>query len=84
MFQLSTDEADRLRSQSVTLKGSRGRHRKYLPHAFTEHGVAMLATVLHSDRAVHVSVEIVRAFIRLRRAFESHSAARQEARGSPP
>lgn len=72
MFQLSTVEADRLRSQSVTLKGSRGRHRKYLPHAFTEHGVAMLATVLRSDRAVHVSVEIVRAFIRLRRALEPH------------
>jgi hypothetical protein len=72
MFQLTTGEAVRLRSQFVTLKGSRGRHRKYLPYAFTEHGVAMLATVLHSDRAVHVSVEIVRAFIRLRRTLESH------------
>ena len=73
MFQLTADEAARLRSQIVILKGSRGRHRKFLPYAFTEHGVAMLATVLRSDRAVHVSVEIVRAFIRLRRALESHS-----------
>ena len=73
MFQLTPEEAARLRSQIVILKGSRGRHRKFLPYAFTEHGVAMLATVLRSDRAVHVSVEIVRAFIRLRLAFESHS-----------
>lgn len=72
MVQLTTNEAARLRSQTVTLKRSRGRHRKYLPYAFTEHGVAMLATVLRSARAMHVSIEIVRAFIRLRRALESH------------
>jgi len=72
MFHLTADEAARLRSQSVTLKRSRGQHRKYLPHAFTEHGVAMLATVLRSERAVQVSIEIVRAFIRLRKALESH------------
>src|SRR5712691_9077804 len=76
MFQLTTEEAVRLRSQIVTLKGtrkrSRGRHRKYLPYAFTEHGAAMLATVLRSHRAVRVSIEIVRAFIRLRQVLESH------------
>ena len=66
MFQLTADEANSLRSQSVTLKTGRGRHRKYLPYAFTEQGVAMLSSVLRSDRAVHVNIEIMRAFVRLR------------------
>jgi len=51
MFQLTTDEAERLRSQSVTLKVGRGLHRKYLPYVFTEQGVAMLSTVLRSPQA---------------------------------
>jgi hypothetical protein len=72
MFRLTADEVGRLRSQFVILKGSRGRHRKFPPYAFTEHGVAMLATVLRSNKAVQVSVEVVRAFIRLRRTLESH------------
>jgi hypothetical protein len=67
MFQLTTEEADLLRSQIVTLKPGRGRHRKYRPHAFTEQGVAMLSSVLRSPRAVQVNVEIMRAFVRLRR-----------------
>ena len=73
MFQLTAEEVAFLRSQSVILRVARGQHFKYRPHAFTEHGVAMLATVLRSDRAVDVSVEIVRAFIRLRRSLESHN-----------
>ena len=72
MFQLTADEAGRLSSQFVTLKRARGQHRKYLPNVFTEHGVAMLATVLRSERAVQMSIEIVRTFIRLREALESH------------
>jgi ORF6N domain len=56
-----------LRSQTVTLDGGRGRHRKYLPHAFTEQGVAMLSSVLRSPRAVRVNIEIMRAFVQLRR-----------------
>lgn len=48
MFQLTAEEATRLRSQIVTLKTGRGEHRKYLPYAFTEQGVAMLSSVLHS------------------------------------
>jgi hypothetical protein len=64
MFQLDRDEAGLLRSQIVTLKPSgqsrQGRHRKYLPHAFTEQGVAMLSSVLRSKRAVQVNVEIMR------------------------
>lgn len=50
----------------------RGRHRKYLPYAFTEQGVAMLSSVLRSRRAVKVNIEIVRAFVRLRRMLQSN------------
>lgn len=66
MFQLTDEEARSLRSQTVTLKIGRGQHRKYLPYAFTEQGVAMLSSVLHSARAVQVNIEIMRAFVRLR------------------
>jgi phage regulator Rha-like protein len=67
MFQLTEEEAARLRSQFVTLKPGRGQHRKYLPYVFTEQGVAMLSSVLKSERAVQVNVEIMRAFVRLRK-----------------
>lgn len=66
MFQLTEEEDVRLRSQIVTLKPGRGQHRKYLPYVFTEQGVAMLSSVLKSERAVHVNIEIMRAFVRLR------------------
>jgi hypothetical protein len=66
LFQLTDEEAAFLRSQFVTLKPGRGRHRKYLPYAFTEQGVAMLSSVLRSPRAVRVNIEIMRAFVRLR------------------
>jgi len=66
MFQLSAEESLALRSQIVTLERGRGRHRKYLPYAFTEQGVAMLSSVLKSERAIRVYVEIMRAFVRLR------------------
>ena len=55
MFQLTTEEAALLRSRIVILETGRGRHRKYMPFAFTEHGVAMLSSVLRSPRAVQVS-----------------------------
>ena len=73
MFQLTADEGALLRSQTVTLKPGRGRHRKYLPYAFTEQGVAMLSSVLRSRRAVLVNIEIMRAFVRLRQMLASHS-----------
>ena len=57
MFGLNSEEADSLRSQSVILKAGRGQHRKYLPYAFAEQGVAMLSTVLRSKRAVQVSID---------------------------
>jgi hypothetical protein len=66
MFQLSPDEATALRSQNATLDAGRGQHRKYLPYVFTEQGVAMLSSVLNSERAVQVNIEIMRAFVRLR------------------
>lgn len=72
MLQLTAEEAAFLRSQTVTLKTGRGQHRKYLPYAFTEQGVAMLSSVLHSDRAVHVNIEIMRAFVRLRQMLASN------------
>ena len=63
----------RLRSQTVTLKPGRGRHRTYLPYAFTEHGTLMAANVLNSPQSVEVSVYVVRAFVRLRRPASSHA-----------
>jgi hypothetical protein len=72
MFQLTVDEAAPLRSQTVTLKNGRGQHRKYLPYVFTEQGVSMLSTVLRSDRAIHVNIEIMRAFVRLRQMLASN------------
>jgi hypothetical protein len=73
MFRLTVKEARALRSQIATLDGGRGRHRKYAPYAFTEHGVVMLASVLNSDVAIRVSLQIVRAFVRLRAAIAAHT-----------
>jgi hypothetical protein len=72
MFQLSREEAGSLRSQIVTLKTERGKHRKYLPYAFTEQGVAMLSGVLRGSRAVQANIAIMRAFVRMRRMLVSH------------
>lgn len=65
MFQLTREEADALRFQSGTSNKGRG-GRRYLPYVFTQEGVAMLSSVLHSPRAVAVNIGIMRAFIRLR------------------
>jgi len=73
MFQLNKEEADFLTSQIVTLKRGRGQHRKYLPYAFTEQGVAMLSSVLRSPGAIQVNIEIMRAFIRLRQMLASNA-----------
>ena len=63
-FRLTADEADRLRSQFATSKGRGGR--RYLPWVFTEHGALMAASVLNSPIAIAVSIEVVRAFVRMR------------------
>jgi phage regulator Rha-like protein len=65
VFQLTSKEDEVLRSQFVTSKQGRG-GRRYAPYAFTEHGAIMAATVLNSERAVQMSVFVVRAFVRLR------------------
>jgi hypothetical protein len=78
LFQLSGEEANSLRSQFATLNIGRGRHRKYRPWAFTEHGAIMAATVLNSVRAVEMTVYIVRAFVRLRRLGASHTELARE------
>lgn len=69
MFQLTDKEAEHLRSQFVT---SSWGGRRYNPYAFTEHGVAMLSSVLRSKRAVEVNITIVRTFVRLRRILATN------------
>ena len=69
-FQLSTAEYDSLRSQIVISKGRGGR--RYLLHAFTEHGAIMAANVLNSKQAVRMSVFVVRAFVKLREVLATH------------
>jgi len=66
MFQLTEKEYESLRSQFATLDMGRGKHRKYMPYAFTENGVYMLSAVLKSKVAVDVSIEIMRTFTKLR------------------
>jgi hypothetical protein len=73
MFQLTVEEADALRCQIGTSKEGRG-GRRYLPYAFTEQGVAMLSSVLRSERAVQVNVAIMRAFVGLRRMLAGNEA----------
>jgi hypothetical protein len=70
MFQLSTEEFSHLKSQFVISSGGHGGRRKR-PRVFTEQGIAMLSGVLRSDRAIAVNIEIMRAFIELRRAAGS-------------
>ena len=65
MFELSEGEEALLRSQIATLEG-KGRHSKYLSMAFTEQGVAMLSSVLHSKQAIEVNIAIMRAFMKMR------------------
>jgi hypothetical protein len=72
LFSLTTQDLAALRSQIVILKEGRGQHRKHLPHAFTEHGAIMAATILNSLRAIEVSVYVVRAFVQLRETFAAH------------
>jgi phage regulator Rha-like protein len=80
MFQMTMQEANawwsevmqvRLRSQNVTLK--RGQHIKYRPYAFTEHGILMLSSILNSERAIQVNIQIMRAFVRLRQMLATNA-----------
>jgi len=77
MFQLSQEEAAELsRSQFVILK--RGQNIKYLPYAFTENGVAMLSSVLNSERAISVNIQIMRTFTKIREMLATHKELRQK------
>jgi hypothetical protein len=71
MFQLDGQEASALRSQFATSKKGRG-GRRYLPYVFTEQGVAMLSSVLNSERAIEVNIAIMRVFVRLREMMATH------------
>jgi hypothetical protein len=68
-FQLTVEEWQTLRSQFVTLEGGKGKHRKYLPYVFTEQGVSMLSAVLRSDIAIKVSIQIMQAFVAMRKTM---------------
>lgn len=71
MFQLTAEEVEALRYQFGTSNGRGGR--RYRPYAFTEQGVAMLSSVLRSERAVRVNIEIMRAFVRLRQVMSTQA-----------
>ena len=66
MFQLTEEEWQALRFQNGIIKKGRGEHTKYLPHAFTEQGLAMLSGLLNSDIAIQVNINIMRAFVAVR------------------
>ena len=76
MFELTKEEYDVLRRQFGTLK--RGRHAKYPPLAFTEQGVAMLSSVLNSNRAIQVNIAIMRTFTRLRKMIATHAELKKK------
>ncbi|MEW6740086.1 MAG: ORF6N domain-containing protein [Nitrospirota bacterium] len=71
MFQLTSEETENLRSQFATSSSGHG-GRRYLPYVFTEQGVAMLSSVLNSERAIAVNIAIMRAFVKLREMIASH------------
>jgi phage regulator Rha-like protein len=72
MFQLTPEEVESLRCQiGISSEGRGGR--RYLPYAFTEHGALMLANVLNSERAAQTSVQVVRAFVKLRQMLASNA-----------
>ncbi|ARS42472.1 DNA-binding protein [Sphingobacteriaceae bacterium GW460-11-11-14-LB5] len=76
MFELTKEENDVLRSQIVTLR--HGQHSKYLPFAFSEHGILQLSNVLKSSRAVEVSIKIIDVFVQLRTMVLSNTEIRLE------
>ena len=71
MLHLTSSEWTSLRSQTVILNGGRGQHRKFLPYAFTEQGLAMLSSVLRSSQAIAVNIQIMRAFVQFRDLLSS-------------
>ncbi|MGK5086122.1 ORF6N domain-containing protein [Bdellovibrionota bacterium FG-2] len=78
MFELTEEEFEILRYQIGTLRSEHGQHRKYLPLVFTEQGIAMLSSVLRSKKAVHVNIQIMRAFGILRELLLTHKDLAQK------
>lgn len=72
MFELTRDEYNSLRSQIATLETGRGKYSKFNSFAFTEQGVAMLASILNSPKAIEVNIQIVRAFVFIRQYALTH------------
>ena len=77
MFQLTDEEWDNLRSQNVTSRDGHG-GRRYTPYAFTEHGILMLSSVLNSDRAIEMNIEIMKVFVSIRRYMLSQSGTSEQ------
>ena len=79
MFEITRDEYNSLRSQIATLEmGGRGKYSKYQPFAFTELGVAMLSTVLNSEKAIEVNIDIMRAFVAFRQYALNYAELKRE------
>ena len=76
MFEISKDEYKNLRRHFGTLK--RGEHSKYLPYAFTEHGILMLSSVLNSKRAIAVNIQIMRTFAQMRQMMLSYKDLKEK------
>lgn len=80
MFQLSAEELENWRSQIATSNPNAKMGLRRRPYAFTEHGALMLANILRSERAAQMSIEVIRAFIHLRKLSASHEALAKEAK----
>lgn len=78
MFTLNREEDNSLRSQIVTLEKGKGKHSKYMPFAFTEQGIAMLSSVLNSERAINVNISIMRAFVNMRKLIYSNPELKEK------
>ncbi|HTN05712.1 ORF6N domain-containing protein [Agriterribacter sp.] len=76
----AAEKSESSRSQFATLNTGRGHNLKYLPYAFTEHGVAMLSGILNSDKAVQMNIAIIRAFIEMRRFNIIHTDWKEQIR----
>jgi phage regulator Rha-like protein len=72
MFELSREEYFSLRTQIASLENGKGKHSKYNPFAFTEHGVTMLSSILKSERAIEINISVVRAFVHMRQYAFNH------------
>ena len=76
MFELTSKESEFLRSQFATLK--KGRHSKYPPFVFTEHGILMLSSVLNSEIAIKISIQIIETFVQLRKLVNNYEEIRSK------